>query len=259
MEETNMNTILIDKLAELNRLEIDKAKVLNAIFQKTTKDTMDKKIESLKSNFEEQAEFYNQNLADYDEVYKQIVEKYTNQLTQIIKKYNELFINMQLELQEAECNQKIAITNLKKSFDIKEKLSDSNQIEMLEEYSKKLIACMQKKSNYDIIINECEKELDKCASNTESKINALFADKSSQISLKEESGFAKLINKIRNFFTGETKFNKYVVEPMNVELEMMENKLPDIINEIHQETICFVAKMKQAKDETNKIFENMIN
>lgn len=258
MEENNTNTILIDELAKLNELEINKTKVLTAIFSKTIQEIKLKKIQSLQSNFEEQAKFYGQYLEDYDEIYKEMLSRYEEQLDKITEKYNELYINMQLELQEAECNQKIAITNLKKSFDIKQKLSDTLQNDLREEYAKKMIACMQKKINYDIIIDECERELNKCASNMEKKINALFSDKSSQISLQEESALKKFVNKIKNIFTGASKFNTYVIEPINVELEMMDSKLPDITNEIHQETVNFVAKMKQAKDETNQIFKKMI-
>lgn len=259
MEENNMNVLLMNKLRELNELEITKAKVLTAIFTKTVSEIVDKKVQSLESNFENQAQYYDQNLSDYQEIYDEIISKYQEQLNQIIDKYNELFVNIQLELQEAECNQKIAITNLKKSLDIKNEISDKAKKELIEEYTRKIVACMQKKSNYDIIIDECEKELNKCSSSVESQINSLFSDKSSQISLKEESGFRKFLNKVKNIFSGKAKFNDYVIEPMNVELEMMENKLPDIVNNLHQETIEFVAKMKQAKDETNKIFDDMMN
>ena len=125
-------------------------------------------------------------------------------------------------------------------------------------YNKKMNACLQKKNNYDIIITKCETEIEKCATNMENKINALFSDKSSQISMKEEGFFAKIINKIKNMFSGKAKFNTYVVEPMNIEIEMMDSKLPDITNNIEQETVLFVAKMKQAKEEVNKLFEEMV-
>ena len=259
MEENNPSIVLVDKLVELNELEINKSKILTAIFEKTTKEIVQKKVQALESNFEEQAEFYDQNLADYQEIYDEILTKYKEQLSQIIDKYNSLYINMQLELQEAECNQKIAITNLKKSFDIKQEVEARKQVELIEEYNKKIIACMQKKVNYDVIIDECEEELNSCSDNVQNKINSLFADKSSQISLKSESGLKKLIQKIKNKFTGAAKFNTYVIEPINIELEMMDGKLPNITSTIKQDTISFVAKMKQAKDEVNKIFEDTIN
>lgn len=259
MEENDMNVLIIDKLTELNELEINKTKVLTAIFMKLTKDIMNKKVQSLESNLEEQAKYYDQNWDNYIDTYNQILEKYQKQLSQIIEKYNALFINIQLELQEAECNQKIAITNLKKSFDIKQEITDKAKNEVVDEYKRKIDACFQKKINYDVIIEECEKELNSCAHNMEKLINNLFSDKTSQVSLKEEGVFKKIVNKIVNKFTGATKFNTYVIEPMNIELEIMDSKLPDITENIKNETINFVAKIRQAKEETNLIFENMIN
>lgn len=256
MEEKNLNEIIWNKILELNELEIMKMKLLTAIFMKTSNEIMDTKVKSLKLNLEEQAEFYGQNIENYDEEYTEIVLKYKEQLFQIIEKYNELFVNMQLELQEAECNQKIAITNLKNTFDIEQQIENTATEELVQEYKQKMQACLEKKNNYDIIIEECEKELKLCVENMDKMINRLFANKASQITIKNENSFKRILNKIINKFTGRKKFNEYVIEPMYIELEMTENKLPDIINNIKEETIHFVAKIKNAKAETNTKFEN---
>lgn len=253
-----MSVLLMDKLVKLNELEIKKSKILTAIFIKTTKEIMDKKVQILANSLEEQARFYNRNLERYEDIYDQILLKYKKQLAQIIEKYNIFYMNLQLELQEAECNQKIAITNLKKSFDRKQEMATHVKSEILEEYNKKITACMEKKLNYDVIIKNCENEIEECSIQMQNKINTLFSDKLSQISPKERSSFGNFIRKIKNKFTGARKFNTYVIEPICVELEMMDNKLPDILNDIKQDTIHFVAKIKQAKDETNQIFEHTI-
>lgn len=257
MKKSNENVLWIEKLTELNDLEITKTKILTAIFMRTVQRVMDRKMQALEADFEEQAEFYGQDLEDYEDVYAEIRTKYEDQLIQIMNQYNKLFMNMQLELQEAECNQKIAITNFKKSSDIKSEAKGVSKKELVKEYQKKMLACLQRKINYDVIIEECEKELSQCAHQAERKLNNLFGDKGSQISLREEGMFTKFLNKIKNIFTGKTKFNTYCIEPIHVELEMRENKLPDVMKSIYQETIYFVAKMRQAKDETNAIFENM--
>lgn len=257
MKKNNENVQWVEKLTELNDLEIAKAKILTAIFTKTVQRVMDRKMQALEANFEEQAEFYGQNLEDYEEIYTKIRTKYEDQLMQIMNQYNKLFMNIQLELQEAECNQKIAITNFKKSSDIKLEAKGVSKKDLVQEYKQKMHACIQKKINYDVIIEECQKELSQCAHNAERKLNSLFGDKASQISLKEEGIFAKFFNKIRNIFTGKNKFNTYCIEPINVELEMRENKIPDIMKSIYQEMIYFVAKIRKAKYETNAIFENM--
>ncbi len=258
MEEKELNAVLMDKLAELSKLEIKKSKVLAVIFQKKMQQILEHKMQSLEANFKEQAEFYGQDLEDYESTYQEIRGRYQVQLSGILNKYNELFINLYLELQEAECNQKIAITNLKKSYDTKQQIPKRTNVELIEEYDRKMNACFQKKVNYDIIIQECQNELEKSIQNMEHQIDTLFEDKLNKISLKEESALAKLIQKIKNMFSGKTKFNTYVIEPIHVELEMMDNKLPELIGRLQEQTILAVAKMKQAKAQTNQIFDNMI-
>ena len=256
-KDNRNNVLLIEKLTELNEMEIAKIKVLTAIFMKTLQELKDKKVQSMVSNFEEQAKAYGQHLADYQEIYDETISQYEAQMTQIMDKYKERFIDIQLELQEAECNQKIAIANLKKSFDIKSEAEEASKEKLAQDYLRKMFACMQKKENYDLIIDECEKELENCIEEVENKLNNVFLDKSGQLIVREESFLTKWINKIKNMFTGKTKFNAYCIEPMSIELEMIERKLPDHMRQIRQKTVRFVAKIKQAKDETNLIFEKM--
>lgn len=253
------NTDLMEKLIKLNELEISKSKILIAIFVKTARQIMNQKIQTFQTNFEEQARFYDQDLENYEEIYHKMLEEYQEQLSEIIDKYKELYINMQLELQEAECNQKIAITNLKKSSDIKQEILSKANRDLIIEYKRKIGACMQKKNNYEVIIEACEKELENCVSNMQKRMKPLFEDRLSQISVEQQSPFKKWIHKIENKFTGSRKFKRYVIEPMNMELETIDQKMPDIKNNITQEAIHFIAKIKQAKDETNKVFENTMN
>lgn len=254
--ENNVGIQIAEKLTELNQLEMEKAKVMAEIYERTTNSLVLQKVDALEKNFKEQAQYYGQNLKNYDEIYKRIVLKYTEQLQQIVDKYNEFYINAQLELQEAECNQKIAITNWKKSVDIEQELKKE---ETREAYKKRIRACLQKKTNYDVIIEECQKELIACSDNIQKQINSLFGNKDSQVLRKDENTFSKILRTIANKFSGANKFNMYVIEPLNIEIEMMDGKLPDIKNNIKEKTINFVAKIKQAKDETNKIFNHMID
>ena len=94
MEKRKSNTLLMDKLVELNEVEIKKSKVLAVIFQKTVDEMQRKKIQSLDSNFEEQAKFYDQALEDYETTYQEMKGKYEQQLTEILAQYQELFVNL---------------------------------------------------------------------------------------------------------------------------------------------------------------------
>ena len=256
--EKFLNQMLINNLKKLNDIEQSKSKIITILFLRKANEIKIQKIDALKNNILNQAEFYNQKINNYNESYNDIINKYSSQLSQIIDIYVELFINIQMELQEAECNQKIAITNLKKSIDMKKKLPVNSSIEEIEKCNKKITACIQKKRNYAVIIENCEKELGQCSKNMIDHINYLFGNKSSQILLKNDVGFKKYINKVVNRLTGANKFKNYVIEPTNIEVETMDLKIPELRSDIKDKTINFVAKIKQAKDETNNIFDKMI-
>ena len=75
-KDNRNNVLLIEKLTELNEMEIAKIKVLTAIFMKTLQELNDKKVQSMVSNFEEQAKAYGQHLADYQEIYDKTISQY---------------------------------------------------------------------------------------------------------------------------------------------------------------------------------------
>ena len=257
MSKNKVNEDLIDKLVELNELEITKARVSAVLFKKTIDGIMENKIKTMESSFEEQARYYGQSLENYENIYNEIITKYREQLEQIFDKYTTLYINMYMELQEAECNQKIAIANIKSSYDII-KNKEKSKKENIEEYEKKINACLEKKKNYDIIINKCEEELNECFNKIENQIDEIFSDKANLLYINDENFFGKMINKVKNLFVGKSRFNLYVIESLNIELDTIDGKLIRATNSIQRDTIDFVAKVKQAKEEINLIFENMI-
>ena len=67
MEKREESAILMDKLTQLNELEMKKSTVLAVIFQKTTQEIKEKKMQDLKKSFEEQIKYYDQYLEDYEE------------------------------------------------------------------------------------------------------------------------------------------------------------------------------------------------
>jgi len=249
---------IISKMLVLNDLEMQKSKIYSAIFKKNMNEIKIKKIQELRSDFENQAEFYNQYIEDYEEEYNEIERKYESNLSQIIEKYNELFINIYLELQEAECNHKIAIANIKNSYDIKCEILDKADEEIIQEYNKKIQACLEKKNNYDTIIAECEKELNNAISDLSKQINSIFGNKSGSLIIRDENFVQKLINKIKNLFTGKSSFKNYVLNPLKVELDLVEKKTFENIDYIQENIVNIVAKIRQAKKETNRIFEEML-
>jgi len=261
MGKNNINMILFDKLSELNKLEITRTKILTAIFIKTVEENVDRKLQALEENFYKQAELCNQDLLDYHDICSEIMKKYQNQLNEVIEQYNEMFINLQMELQESECDQKIAIIDFKKSFNNNKANKYFNKY-MKRENNRKINACIQKKYNFDVVIEECEKELDKCTKIVKEELNNLFGDQLCKMLPHKEIKGVKAVGgffgKIKNIFVGKSKFNQYCIEPINLEIKVMEENLPDIKKNIYEQSIKTVSKIRQMKSKTKKIYNKMI-
>ena len=249
MNNNEINMSLIEKLDELTSVEILKAKILAILFKKMTRKITEDKINTLKYNFENQAKYYGQNVDEYDNTYVEIISRYKEQLRQILNKYNEMYVNITLELQEAECNQKITIANIKNTFEIKERLQGKATDEIIQEYINKLEACIEKKKNYDFVIYKCEQKMQDCIDELEPQVNTIFAEKNEIVPIQDENNFNKIISKIKNLFSGKKNFNNYVIKPMNANLERIDGRLINITN---------IIRSKMAKDEINVIYDNMV-
>ena len=242
---------LLEKLEKINDLEKQKMKIITEIYEKSVDEIVQKKLLNLSINFDKQAEFYNQDLRKYNDILNELTKRYKNQIQQVVEQYNGLYLNVQMELVEAECNQKINMTNLKKSIDSRnKKATDIN--------NRRIEACLQKKSDYNEIITDCENQLEKCIKEVTKELDLLFSDKAYQISVKERNNSNSFINRLKNKFLGANKFKMYVIEPQKIEIEMMDNKLPDVKNQIYEKTLKVITKIQQEKNEANEVFEQLL-
>lgn len=162
------NKDLAIKIEELNKSEQDNIKVIVMLYLKNINQIKKNKLSLLRNYFLNQLEFYGQNLAKYQIKLDEISKKYEEYIDTVIDSYNELFVNIQLELQETELNQKIAVLNLVKCCNIKEKiLSDCSSCSFVKEYElkkyeTKIKEFLEKKEQYDNNIIKCEENLKKC-------------------------------------------------------------------------------------------------
>ena len=94
--------------------------------------------------------------------------------------------------------------------------------------------------------------------NLDKQIDIFFVNKSNSLIIREENFIEKVLNKIKNIFIGKNNFINYVINPLNIELEVIEGKVSNNYTTLSKDILSFVAKIRQAKKETNKIFEQMI-
>lgn len=238
--KVDLENELVNNLQELTTAEQDELRVVSLVYMGEYEKLKAEKIQSFQNSLHEQIKFYGKNPDLYEKQISQFLQKYENMLDLLIKEYNTRFIAVNNELQDTQNNQKIAIVNIKFSITLKDEI--------------KRKASESKKENYEIVMQECVRQLSSCKDEMVGKINEIFFSKDKQLSTGKQS----ILEKIKNHFLGKQKIENFVIQPIEVELVRLEDTLNNELMNINEETIMNIAVIKDARMQTQKIFNNML-
>lgn len=279
---------ILQEIKDISDVEVNKSQILLAIFLRKMEDKVEGSAEELKAGLKYKAEFYGRKLEEYNEKIDSIVSNYINEITKVTDEYESLYTNIELEYQEAIANQKIAVVNLKKISDSKEKFLKSkkyqeyidtklelktqlencvkkvefdrisdmldNLVNPIDLYNKKMNACVKKYYDYNQIIEKCENKKKECIDNIEANLDEIinFAIERSLVNIKP-SPF-DFVKKIINFINGKTKFEKNVLEKTETKIRNLSNENDLRIKNIENNTVEFVSTILSLKDSIKKEF-----
>ena len=240
MNNENLDEQYVRFLTELTNDEQDAIKVFSVMYMKSSDKIKDEKISSLEKSINGQIEFYGRKKKEYLQDIEQICSKYSEAIDKIISQYSTWFCATLSDLQETYNNQKVAITNARTSKEKNDELYYA--------------ACLNKFDNYEIVAQECKKQLRECKDNMESKLNELFYSRDKSLSV----GKANIFQKIMNLFSGKTKVNQFVIESLNVEMKELENKVNNECENIKEYSIQKVAVIEDVIEQTQTIYNNIV-
>lgn len=236
----NLENELVSNLQELSTAEQDELRVVSSVYIDEYETLKAEKIKSFENSINEQIRFYGRNPELYKEQINEFLEKYKSMLDMMIKEYNTRYIAVNNELQDTQNNQKIAIVNIKFGITFKDEI--------------KRKASESKKDNYEIVMQECIRQLGNCKEEMSAKINEIFYNKDKQLS----KGKVSILERIKNIFTGKQKVENFVIAPISVELTQLEDVVNSELEAINEETILNIAVIKDARMQTQRIFNNML-
>ena len=238
--KAEMEKDLMINLHNLSSFEQNEFKILIAIYTTLYENLKKDKINDFKNSIESQIKFYSGKLSDYSDKISQVVSKYELLINKILIEYNTRFIALMNEIQNTESNQKIAITNMKLSIELKSE--------------KKYNAVNVKRNNYEIVLQECFNQLENCKYELKNKLNEIFYNRNNQLAIKKNNIFQKIIN----LFTGKQNIDKFVFDAVDMEIKKLEETVENEIYKINIETIQNVAIIKNAQMQTQNIFNQML-
>lgn len=239
--KANLENELVSEVSELSNVEEKETKIKSSIYINDYEELREQKITSFKNSINDQISFYcGKNSYRYVKQVDRLTEKYEKLVNSLIREYNTRYIAVNNELQDTQSNQKITIVNIK--FGIRH--NDNIKIE----------ASQNKKENYEIILEECSRQLDACRDEMVKKVNEIFYNKENQLAINKFN----IIERIKNFFTGNAKVEKFLLKPLEVELEQLEKSVSTELEDVSKQTIYNLAIIKDARINTQKIYNEML-
>lgn len=226
---------LMIKLCELADIEQNELKIAIALYISQYEKWREEKLADFQKSIEQQILFHGKIKDEQTIRIKELVQKYNELIEKVIVEYNTRFIAIMNEINDTQANHKISMTNMKLSMDFN---SD-----------KRKEATRVKKSNYEIVLQECFRQLAECPGELMNQLNQIFRGQSNQLMLKKES----FLEKIAYVFSKKRIFQKVMKE-----LETLEGRVTEELKLVNQDTIQNIAIIKDAQIQTQDVFNRML-
>lgn len=229
----------------------DELSMLNfAIYQKGAEKLKEEKIQNMKNFFNNEAKRYSLNSDKFKDEIQLNVNKYEEQINKLITAYDDMYLNVFKIMQGAINNQKIAIANIVTEID---KRDNNEDIDKAENINNIIIACVQKKLNYAVIIDECYARLNWCIDELQKDLNEIFINNTVQLQAYNENVVVKLRNIIVNKIFGKGKYKKFLLNYENEYLTHIKEKNNLKIMNI---VATSIGVSKQMENVTEQILQN---
>ena len=256
MDKKEIYNKLNENMLKLENLENEISMIELSIYQKNIEKLEKQKLNEVQEFFEQQSKVYNQKSEKYQSEINKNIEKYKTQIDKLIDAYDNLYLSTFRIMQNAMNNQKISIANI---VTLTEKL---NREKLTDEEFKKIqnliIACAQKKLNYEVIIEECKARIKWCIQNVQKDINEVFINNIYQLEIYKENIINKLRRIIFNIVSGKSKYKRFLE---NYETEYMKDiknknslKIIDVITTLNG----VMKQMEEVKKQISIKYEQMI-
>lgn len=283
---------LMQSIKEMTELEVQELELRFGKFNSELKESYNSKISAIEKNLDNQIISYGKTIEDCKEDKNSILEKYTAEFQKVYDSRKEQFFNIQIEIQEMQANQKIALANFKKVVDERKRYINSEDFadymrkkqelkniventlkheeldrysKILEEltnplefYQKKLVALVVKFDGYKALIEECERKLEECINSSKNDFDEIVRFRNSSLAIKKNNILMSLFNKVFNKIVKNKKFEKDVIQKMNEELKTIEEVNNKSIVVINSQTLELISKIEEVREALNVEFKMAI-
>lgn len=247
---------LMELINQLGQIETIDTEITFAIFRSSTQKRMEEKVNELINKIKEQMITYGIENKEYEEQNEKIITKYKEVLKKMYTEYENSIISIQLEMQEAESNQKVAIAGFKKIADVKKENITmlQNNPAALQKYIEKENACIKKFNDYNTILDECLIETEMCRKEFLKELDKINIITQEMQLVKKSSKFQEIIQKIKNVFNGKRYYEAFLnnIEQNILNLESINEPK---IKEVSNQNVKFIATIIVMRKKINNSFK----
>lgn len=226
-------------IEELNNTEREASFVELELFQRSSKELLKQKIDSMHHFLIEQTEFFKQDKDQYSEQINRAVTTYKDAIEKIIKAYEKFYMDTFEIRQSARDNQKTCVANI---CLIEKKKQNCRNRKTLEKYLNMQNYYAQKKLNYTVLINECTARILWCITHMEEDVLSVY--NGSTMSLVIPKKKSNLLNRIRMFFYGKSYYKQFLEKLYNETLPKITTDTQYKINLIAANEKGFLKQVK---------------
>lgn len=241
MNQKSVSERLLETLKEISTSEVNEISLLIAIIKKNIINLINRNMQEISDEFFEKCEYYGKSISEVNSEKIEILNSYKEEFNRIARKFEEEYINIALEVQEAQANQKTTIVDMKKTIDLKEKYMKSEEYQtdntnsqlMIESYNKKIDMMAEKYIKYCGLEEACIVKLKECNEKIESAINSVMQyETGKQMAIAEKKNIIIFFSKILNLFSREKRFQKEYINKKKQNIEKIRISTDGVLNDL---------------------------
>ena len=169
------------------------------------------------------------------------------------------YMNIQKELASAVQSEIIVITNISINKENLEKAMENADLEKIRYYTNKINASIQKKLNYEVIINECNARLEKCIEQIEELAESVKIDEETRVVEAKKNKFVEFLTKIINKINNKKNFRNFILQPSEKYLDAVGEKVESSLETVYTQICEFAIQMQDNKAKINNAYNAMLS
>ena len=212
MNQKTVSDKLMIKLNEISNAELSEIYLLISIIKKNINNLINCNMKKISNEFFEKCEYYGKSISEVNFEQVELLNSYKEQFNKIATKFEEEYMNLALELQNAQANQKKSIVEMKKTIDLKGKYIESeeyikdseNSKNIIEKYNRRIDTLAERYIKYCGLEDACITKLRECNEQIERAINTVMQyEEVNKLAIVEKKTIFNFLLKIFNKFSSK--------------------------------------------------------